>query len=339
MTRGFFIGIFIVGAGLAFSSCGSDSPGSPDTTITAPTIQSPANGSTVDTLQPTLTVGNATGGTATLTYRFEVARDSGFGDVVVADEGIGQGSGTTSWRVPVSLVGGETYHWRSRANAAGQLGPYSQTANFTTEGGFITTAAGADGLLIFDPLTSGSSLGEVGGGSFNTKGWMATAANTYIRYEVPTLQNGFVEFDVTNLRNPNPRSEKRNLLIMWDPTAGDYTENPYRVHIAKYDTNVVTRWHVRLRWISRGQERNTGIDMSTWDPNRIYNWRMEWGGFDNVIDSQQVRVLLDGQQIMERNYDPIYNPSTHWIELGMAPRNETLEQAIFSNVRIGIRRP
>lgn len=70
MTRGFFIGICIVGMGLAFSSCGSESPGSPDTAITAPTIQSPANGSTVDTLQPMLTVGNATGGTATVSvYR------------------------------------------------------------------------------------------------------------------------------------------------------------------------------------------------------------------------------------------------------------------------------
>jgi hypothetical protein len=237
------------------------------------------------------------------------------------------------------LTGGDTYHWRARASAAFERGPYSPTANFTTQGGFTNTEAGADGLLIFDPLTTGMTVGERGGGTFNSKGWMATAADSYIRYDVPTLRNGFVEFDVTNLRNPNPRSEKRNLLIMWDPTAGDYTTNPYRVHIAKYDTRIVTRWHVRLRWISQGQEANTGDDIYNWDANLVYNWRMEWGAFPNIVDSQRVRVLLDGREIMLRNYDPIYNPSTHWIELGMAPRHETLEQAIFSNVKIGVRRP
>jgi hypothetical protein len=168
---------------------------------------------------------------------------------------------------------------------------------------------------------------------------MATAADCYIRYDVPTIRNGFVEFDVTNLRNPNPRSDKRNLLIMWDPTAGEYTQNPYRVHIAKYDTELVTRWHVRLRWISQGQEANTGLNLLNWDPDQVYNWRMEWGAFPGITETQRVRVLLDGQEIMALNYEPVYNPSTHWIELGMAPRRETLEQAIFSNVSIGVRRP
>jgi hypothetical protein len=287
-----------------------------------------------------LTVANATGGTATLTYRFEVASDSGFGDVVAADEGINQGiDGTTSWKVPVTLTGGDTYYWRVRASAAFENGPYSSTANFTTKGGFINSQAGADGILIFDPLTTGTTVGERWGGTFNSGGWMATSADSYIRYDVQTLRNGFVEFDVTNLRNPNPRSDKRNLLIMWDPTAGDYTENPYRVHIAKYDTRLVNRWHVRLRFISQGREANTGINIYNWDPNQIYNWRMEWGAFPDIVESQRVRVLLDGQEIMVRNYDPIYNPATHWIELGMAPRSETLEQAIFSNVKIGVRRP
>jgi hypothetical protein len=66
---------------------------------------------------------------------------------------------------------------------------------------------------------------------------------------------------------------------------------------------------------------------------------MEWGAFPNIVSSQRARVLLDGAEVMVRNYDPIYRPSVHWIELGMAPRNETLEQAIFSNVRIGVRQP
>jgi hypothetical protein len=322
----------------AFLSCRSVS--APDVTITSPTIRSPENGAFVETVHPTLTVANADGGAATLTYLFEIARDPDFGEVIAADEGINQGlDGTTSWRVPVALSRGDTYYWRSQASTELDKGPYSPNASFTVRAGFTSTQAGTDGFLIFDPLTTGSTVGERGGGTFNSQGWMATAADSYIRYDVPTLRNGFVEFDVTNLSNPNPRSDKRNLLIMWDPTAGDYTENPYRVHIAKYDTQLVTRWHVRLRWISQGREANTGVDIYNWDPNQVYNWRMEWGAFPDIVDSQRVRVLLDGQEIMARNYDPIYNPSTHWIELGMAPRHETLEQAVFSNVKIGVRRP
>lgn len=252
------------------------------------------------------------------------------------DQGAG---GSTSWQVPVMLEGGETYYWRARARATGETSAFSAVANFTTIGGFVTSQPDVRGLLIFDPLTTRSSVGEVGGGTFNSKGWMATAADTYIRYEVQTLPNGFVEFDVTNLRNPNPASQKRNLLIMWDPTAGEYTTNPFRVHIAKYDTRLVDRWHVRLRFISQRQERNTGIDLFQWEPDRVYHWRMEWGAFPEIVSSQRVQVFLDGQEIMVRNYDPIYSPSTHWIELGMGPRNETLEEAIFSNVRIGVRSP
>ncbi len=339
MNRSMLTGIFILAFAFAYVACGDDSPSSPDT-LTAPTIQSPENGSLIDTLQVTLTVGNAVGGVGDPTYRFELATDSAFNNMVAADEGVGQGSGgSTSWTAPLTLSDNQTYYWRSRASASGETGPFSPVASFRTVGGFNNTQPGPGGVLIWDPLTNGSSVGEVGGGNFRDQGWMATAADTYIRYEVPTLTNGYVEFDVTNLRNPNPRSDKRNLLIMWDPTAGDYTENRFRVHIAKYDTRLVDRWHVRFRWISQGQESNTGINMYDWDPNRVYNWRMEWGAFPNVVSSQRARVLLDGAEIMARNYDPIYRPSVHWIELGMAPRNETLEQAIFSNVKIGVRQP
>ena len=168
---------------------------------------------------------------------------------------------------------------------------------------------------------------------------MATDALSYIRYDIPTTPNGFVEFQVSNLMDLNPHSAKRNLLIMWDPTRGDYTENPFRVHIAKYDTRLVNRWHMRLRFISNGQETNTGINLFDWDPSRTYTFRLEWGAFPEIVSSQRARVLLDGAVIMTRNYDPLYRPAQHVVELGMAPRAESLEQAIYSNVTIGVRRP
>jgi hypothetical protein len=294
---------------------------------------------------PTLTVMNATGGVGDPTYRFEVATSSSFSTPLAAEEGIGQGSGgATSWRVPEALHGGvvddsglATYYWRARASATGETSPWSATATLRIqEGVFLRNGPSAAGIIVADPLTNGMSVGEVSGGHFNRQGWMATDATTYIRYEIPTLPSGFVEFDVTNLREPNPHSAKRMLMIMWDPTRGEYRTNPYRVHLQKMDRRTVSFDHLRLRWISAGQERNTGYNYTNWDPARIYRFRLEWGDFPG-IDTQWVRVLFDGEEIMTRSYDNRYEPATHWVELGCGPRNETLEQATFSNLRIGTR--
>ena len=321
---------------LVYTGCGSDAPTSSAPPITAPAPQAPSSGATVSIPTPTLTVVNATGSSA-LRYRFEVARDSAFSNIVASADNLAEGTGTTSWIVAPALSSG-TFHWRARASVDGTNGPYSSVASFEIETGFSSETP-VGGILVSDPLTNGMSVGEVGSGDFRRGGWVTTDADAYIRYRIPTTVNGFVEFDATGLRNPNPNSNKRNLMIMWDPTRGDYTENPFRVHIAKFDTNLVNRWHVRLRFIANGQETNTGIDKFDWDPNRTYHFRLEWGAFPAIVSTQRARVLLDGREIMARNYDNLYRPSTHWVELGMAPRSETLEQVTYANVVIGVRRP
>jgi len=191
-------------------------------------------------------------------------------------------------------------------------------------------------LFVFDPLTDGRSIGEAQGGDFRSDGWMATNAAAFIRYEIPPTADGFVEFQVKNLMNPNPRSDKRSLVSMWDPARGDFTVNPFRVNIAKYDTNLTDHGHLRLRFISNGQEYNTGINFHDWDPQRVYTFRMEWGALPGA-SAQRVDVSLDGEVVLSRNYEPPYLPDTHWVELGLAQREESLEQAIYSNVKIGRR--
>lgn len=319
-----------------YAACGDSGSTGSTLTITAPTPQAPATGSTASSRTPTLTVSNASGASG-LTYRFEVASDSAFGNIVASVEGLAEGAGQTSWVVAPQLPTGMIY-WRARASAQGTNGAYSATANFNVEAGF-TSNMPVNSIYVSDPLTNGMSVGEVGGGEFRSGGWFATDANSYIRYKIPPTSNGFVEFDVTNLRNPNPRSEKRNLMIMWDPTMGEYTTNPFRVHIAKFDTNLVRFGYLRLRFISNGQESNDRADIFDWNPNQIYNFRLEWGAFPGVVSSQRARVLLDGREVLVRNYDNIYKPNSHWVELGMAPRSESLEQALYSNVVIGVRMP
>ncbi len=101
---------------------------------TAPALSSPVDGGQVATLQPTLEVTNATDpeGSA-LVYRFEIATDKNFQQVVSRSAAITEGrSGATSWKVDVQLTDNTLYYWRAKAtDTAGADGPWMNPASFT----------------------------------------------------------------------------------------------------------------------------------------------------------------------------------------------------------------
>jgi len=106
------------------SATGNQSP-------SAPLVSSPANGSVVDTLRPTLTVGNATDPDGDpLTYFFEVDRVNTFDSPHLQQSaGIQEGAGgTTSWQ-PSALADNTTHYWRARASDGQAFGPWA-TASF-----------------------------------------------------------------------------------------------------------------------------------------------------------------------------------------------------------------
>ena len=310
-------------------------PPTPDSSLTAPLIRSPAQGEQLEELKPELEVGNATGGSGIRTYTFEVARDGAFQQIVATETGIREGLGGISvWQVSETLEGDARYFWRSRASTGGGSGPYSATSEFRIKMGFTRDRA-SGGLVVFDPLTGGSA-GQVMGGRFVAGGWQAQSNADCIRYQIPTLPEGRIEFETTNVSSPNPVSGKRMLISMWDPSKGDYTTNPFRMHLQKLDRSTVRFNDVRLRFISRGQETNEGISFFDFEPAIVYSWRIEWGTFPG-INSQHVKVFLEGQEILNRNYDRPYTPNPHLVEIGNCDREETLEEAIWSNLRIGTR--
>ena len=188
---------------------------------------------------------------------------------------------------------------------------------------------------MFDPLTNGFSIGEVHGGNFVAGGWQPLTNLDCLRYQVPTLKDGRVEFTTTNISTVNPVPGKRILFSMWDPSKGDYRENPYRVNLSKLDESTVKYDDVRLRWISRGQETNVGITFFDFEPQLVYEWALVWGELPG--EGENVKVFLDGIEILTRNYAEPYHPNPHWIELGNCEREESLEMVIFSNVKIGAR--
>jgi len=290
---------------------------------------------------PTLSVRNASSqDSARPTYDFQVGIDDGFRGMAAETTGQAEGSGgETSWRVPTALPDGR-YYWRARAVSSLGPGPYSPISDFfigestsPSPSPSPSPAPPSSGEL-FDPLTSGRSIGDQRGGRFTSSGWQVTGRGDFIRYVVPTIQSGFVEWENVGLSRSNPAHDLYTLFGMWDPSRGDYRENPFRVHVRKLDTQGHNPPYVRLRWISGGEEHNEGFDFLAWNPGQVYRWRVEWGPGGS---GNEARVLLDGRVVIRTGYGPAYRPAEHWIEMGVEERSESIVGVVYRNVRIGRR--
>lgn len=106
----------------------------PGVGITAPQMVQPSVGQRIafDQQPVTLTIGNATStGVRPLSYRFDLAADAGFTNVLVTREGVEAGaSGQTSLRLPEALPAERSYYWHARAEDGANMGAYSATAQF-----------------------------------------------------------------------------------------------------------------------------------------------------------------------------------------------------------------
>jgi hypothetical protein len=268
-----------------------------------------------------------------------VATDKAFTDIVASKEEKRQGGpGWTSWKVRPALEKGK-YFWRALARISDSRRLSTSVADFT-----VTQSAEPPppetppdpgtppgDTLVSDPLTTGSSVGQVRGGRFIGQGWQVTSNRDFIRYAIPPLPSGYVEWDNLGLRPSNPNLNQFMLFGMWDPSKGDYRANPFRVHLQKLDPRH-NGPYLRLRWISDGEQHDEGNPFLNWDPDRVYHWRIEWGPGDG---GNIVRVLLNGSVMISQRYANPYRPDTHWVELGIEERSESIVGTIYSNLVIG----
>lgn len=123
----------------------NDSPG-------APGISTPAAGSSVTTLAPTLAVTNASDPDSdSLAYHFEIYGD---GTLVAASSGVPEdGSGVTAWTPGTFLADDSAYQWRARAFDGDSHGPWTAMSSFTVHIPQTSVAATVD----FDPDTLNKS--------------------------------------------------------------------------------------------------------------------------------------------------------------------------------------
>src|SRR4030042_677987 len=119
----------------------NDAPG-------APSLHLPANGSSLDTLNPTLSVHNAEDPDSdSLTYDFEIYSN---GTLIQSITGIPQdNSGITSVTVPSALTDNTTYNWRARAYDGDRYGAWMDMAAFLVHLPVTNITATID----FDPDT------------------------------------------------------------------------------------------------------------------------------------------------------------------------------------------
>ena len=75
-----------------------------------------------------------------------------------------------------------------------------------------------------------------------------------------------------------------------------------------------------------------GSNFLSWDPSRYYQWRLEWGGSGS---REAARVFLNGNLEVVVNYNNIYRPNVHFVELGIGERGESIVGATYRNLRIG----
>lgn len=328
--RQWFLCLGTATLGVVLAGCGDDggnnggSGASP--TLTAPGIVGPNGPSPIGDNTPALTVTNASVSTGAVpTYTFQVATDQGFTSIVVQASGVVQGSGQTTWEVTQSLGDG-AYFWRARAEASGTVGSFSAVAQFVIQG---FGAGPGETLVVFDDLTDGSTLATDGeGGTFTAQGWRVDNNTDYLRYEVPTIDNGYVQWQNIGL-TPRGANEASHMLFgMWDPTAGAYRQNAFRVHLQKLWPSPHNPPFLRFRWISQGREEEAVSNFTDWNPTQVYTWRIDWGpsGGANVA-----RVFLDGAEIMSLGYNRSYQPQTHYIELGVQERHESVIDAVYRN--------
>lgn len=128
--------------------CELDVFGLINTAPAVPQLSSPANGMIVNTLLPTLTVGNSLDAEGSqITYLFQVSKNSNFGTIVAQTNSQPPGTmGTTSWVVSSALTPGTTYFWHAAAHDDFLSSNFTTSRSFAVSPGAVAYICGdADG--------------------------------------------------------------------------------------------------------------------------------------------------------------------------------------------------
>jgi hypothetical protein len=356
-TRAVFLSV-----ALAAASCGGSSTPAPPAqptpptppvtpTLAAPQPSSPVSGQALADTPVTLTVTNArvTAGTVSnVKYRFEWSElDSFPADTRTGStQEIAQGNGTTSYTITDTLKPNARLFWRARAYADAVTSDWSGIETFVTANkGFIL------GRSIYDPLTTGVTVGDRRGGSFVAgQGWRADSDTDGIDYTIPTCTNCTLEFEVTNFGRAEGASVSKDYkwISMGDgPAFGDFAtfrDHPWKMHLEQRSDGDGTGMKVVWRNGAASEGTNPGdhtlrndttVD---WRSSLVYRFTLRWSASGYSIAVGVVNA--DGSVSDNRTWFSdgfggiVYAPPTHRISLGTRSRGDTMRNAIWRNIRM-----
>jgi hypothetical protein len=278
--------------------------------VTAPTPLTPANGSTIDTFGPTLSVTPSTfkfQGAGAITHRFQLLN----GSTVLAET---MTAGAT-W-VPPNLQNKTTYGWRARGEQGSRFGPWSATWTFTTPDqpeGYVR------GNELYDPLYTGKTIGRsVGGTTFVPGlGVRLNGLSSYVKYHLQqTLEAGEFSILATNLDYNTEGGKTKIMAMMQGDNDQDITVNDRRFTIEKRgDPPGIIAWRMltsRQKIDTVGNERVA----RRFNPRQTYLWKATWGGGRFNLTIKEGGANGSTIYSFGKSHRGVYDPSPHRAFIG-----------------------
>lgn len=170
--------------------------------------------------------------------------------------------------------------------------------------------------FVVESLKDGKTTGRVENASFTSEGLQLHGGEGFLSYTIPSAPRGFVEFNAQGFVHDELHggSEYKGVLVtMWDEDAGySYEAAPFIFELRKYGYIEGRRDASNTLWFkikSNGEWTENHRTVLSWDPNRTYRFRLEWGG-------GTTRVLRDGQETATGTYRAEFAPPRHKIQIG-----------------------
>jgi hypothetical protein len=349
--------IVLIAVSAALAACGGSKP-------TAPKVDTPATGSQLDTLKPTLTVQNVTSDqpNGTRTYEFQISDTSAFTaattqniagfDATVGKTGVPEGSnGKTSFTVETDLQPTTMFYWRARAVQGTTTGPWSETFQFKSK----LVGYNRPGEL-YDPLIHGETVGTIVGSAtfIPGKGLQLNTGTSYVKYLLAaTITSGEFSMDIEGLKANGP-GDKAKVFGMQEGQ-DDFITNRYRVDIQYrgvlgFPPNAITYRAIYGDGDDLGKryEPDTNTRQNSvylLNPANTYYWKAIWGSEFRltVRDGGVNKTAINGStlyNIGQPSLKGVYAPNPQYAYLGAPVGRSGTESAsiagtIYRNVYIG----
>lgn len=190
-------------------------------------------------------------------------------------------------------------------------------------------------ILLKDSLKGGQTKGVPNEHTEWTQGGLKLKdGRGILRYKIPSTPRGFVEFKAQGFIPDELHGGsdfKGVLLSMWDEKEGFDYEGQFIFELRKYghvegrsDASNAFKFKIK----SQGEWEESSYYRPPWDSNKIYHFRLEWGG-------GEARIYRDNELMTTGHYRPEFAPPQHLVQIGGTPRKRCPYNIVISDVVIG----